>query len=215
MNILLIVTVFIGMVACISHNGLILEKTFDRNSTPIVKELKTSRKLTQNGTKIETSVSFTNNSGREPEAINNMPMPNEKMDGYPEGTDLATQLTRPYLDFTDDLKEIVKRVLQMRRELQTAKEQNSLDASASIFLGHSYKQYDDHSYMGRKGYTGSSRDGRKLLLNKEDINDDFGGMDFRGIKAELDQFDYLGGKRLNKEELLDKLFGASRKRIEV
>ena len=213
MKIVLTVLVLAGTAASLPRGGLILEKTYDTHAELGLKPLKVSRKLNQNKTNIQTSVSISSGNGTSGSKFEGTPdvvHSQDNIEGYPDnaGSSLATQFLRPYLDFTDDLREIVKRVLMMRRKLMESKEQYAEDNAASIFLGHSYKQYDEHSYLGRQGYTGSSRNPRNLLMNNDDLNNDFGGLDFRGIKSQLDQFDYLGGKRMNREEMLDKLFGS-------
>ena len=44
------------------------------------------------------------------------------MENYAPGSDLRTQLIKVSLDFTDDIRDIIDRILLMRKDLKKAKE---------------------------------------------------------------------------------------------
>ena len=46
------------------------------------------------------------------------------------------------LDFTDDIRDIIKRILVMRRDLKKAKIFNDSYNNKSIYISHNYKNYD-------------------------------------------------------------------------
>lgn len=47
------------------------------------------------------------------------------------------------LDFTDDIRDIIKRILLMRKDLKKAKSMADSYNSKSIFAESNYKAYDD------------------------------------------------------------------------
>ena len=51
-------------------------------------------------------------------------------------------MIRVSLDFPDDIRPIIKRILMMRKDLKKAKNMAEGYNSRSIFAGASYKQYD-------------------------------------------------------------------------
>lgn len=52
-------------------------------------------------------------------------------------------MIRSSLDFTDDIREIIKRILVMRRDLKKAKYANTAANNLSIYAGASYRNYDN------------------------------------------------------------------------
>ena len=47
-------------------------------------------------------------------------------------------MIRSSLDFTDDIREIIKRILVMRRDLKKAKNANTASNNLAIYAGASY-----------------------------------------------------------------------------
>lgn len=61
------------------------------------------------------------------------------------------------LDFTDDIRDIIKRVLLMRKDLKKAKNMAEGYNGKSIFAGSGYKSYDMNPQTNRPDYTKVSK----------------------------------------------------------
>lgn len=79
------------------------------------------------------------------------------MDGYEPGSDLRTQMIKASLDFTDDLRDIIRRILLMRRDLKKAKNMAEGYEAKSIFSAAHYKKYDQSPQVNRPDF-GETRD---------------------------------------------------------
>ncbi len=74
-------------------------------------------------------------------------------ENYEPGSDLRTQMLKSYLDFTDDITEIVRRIYIMRRNLKKSKSSSFLFNNKSIFIGASYKVYQQMPHENRPNYS--------------------------------------------------------------
>lgn len=57
----------------------------------------------------------------------------KSLENYQPGSDLRTQLIKVSLDFTDDIRDIIQRILMMRKDLKKAKAMSEGYNGQSIF----------------------------------------------------------------------------------
>ena len=97
------------------------------------------------------------------------------VDGYKPGSDLRTQMIKVSLDFTDDIRDIIKRILLMRKDLKKAKTMADSYNTRSIFAGASYKSYDNSPSTNRPSH---------LIMSEEPIKSTGGTNDERILMDE-------------------------------
>ena len=136
-----------------------------------------------------------------------------EQDGYPLGTDLNSVLTRPTLDFTDNLKEIVKRVLVMRKNMKKSKQQYFDANNMHISTGSNYKVYNNHGYLDRPEYlpeyiNNRTKPEERRLLDQNKKHDEYlkymSQQEFErsGFQKTLNEFNYRDIYKLSKKDLL-------------
>lgn len=77
-------------------------------------------------------------------------------------------MIRVSLDFPDDIRPILKRILMMRKDLKKAKNMSEGYNSRSIFAGANYKQYDNQPQTNRPGYMKTEDISDKNKLNNQE-----------------------------------------------
>lgn len=145
---------------------------------------------------------------------------------YPLGTDLNTIFTRPSLDFTDNLKDIVGRILVMRKDLQKSKHEYFNANSKHLTTSSNYEVYNDHGYLNRPDYmpdynkSRSQSQERRLLDQKPNTAEYLKYMTAQefersGFEKTLNDFNYRDIYKISKADLLGNKFQMRKQKLDL